>query len=536
MGHFFFPNCLNKSRRGFCGLNISENGHRYTDAEILLQPSDFDSLNIIHIAGTKGKGSTSAFISSILCQYAFQQSESNSSTLADVSQPRYPRKIGLFTSPHLRSVRERIQINNEPVSEQLFARYFFEVWDRLETSASKLGPPSFTIPATPPTESAPPAPPDAKPVYFRYLTLMAFHAYISEGVDTAIIECGIGGEYDSTNILVAPVVSAVTSLGIDHTAMLGNTIEDIAWHKAGVFKSAGRARTAYTVDSQPSAALKVLEQRAQDKGLELCAVPRHKDIENGDAALGLAADFQKINASLAVAVAAAHLRTLGITNGIPDAETSWRPLPAEFRKGLEDVQWGGRCEVRRQGNVIWHLDGGHTMESIKLAAEWFAGCIDAQSAKRQTRILLFNQQTRDAAALAGALHAALDDVLPRAATADAGGAGNSKAPLFDHALFSTNITFAADGSNASKPAYYKPDLVSINTSTSDVEKLTVQKGLAEKWSALDAGCNVAVMGTIEQAVGAVRGRARAEEDGELVVLVTGSLHLVGGVLEVLESR
>ena len=70
---------------------------------------------------------------------------------------------------------------------------------------------------------------------------MALHAYLAEGVDSAVIECGIGGEFDTTNILSKPKVAAVTSLGIDHTIMLGSTLPEIAWHKAGIFKEGRRA-------------------------------------------------------------------------------------------------------------------------------------------------------------------------------------------------------------------------------------------------------------------------------------------------------
>src|SRR3954447_7166203 len=89
------------------------------------QPSDFDRIKPIHVAGTKGKGSTSAFISSILAQYLPSPEQTN---------PKL-NKIGLYTSPHLRFVRERIQINNEPISEEKFAKYFFEVWERLEAAS-----------------------------------------------------------------------------------------------------------------------------------------------------------------------------------------------------------------------------------------------------------------------------------------------------------------------------------------------------------------------------------------------------------------
>lgn len=389
-----------------------------------------------------------------------------------------------------------------------------------------------------------------KPVYFRYLTLMAFHAYLQEGVDTAVIECGIGGEYDSTNVLEQPSVAAVTSLGIDHTLVLGSTIEEIAWHKAGVFKPNSKTKQVFTVDSQPPAAMTVLQQRAEAAGLELCIVPRHPDIDSGAIELGLAADFQKTNASVAVAVAAAHLRALGMQD-IPDPLTK-APLPAKFVRGLQLVQWGGRCEVRREGNIIWHLDGGHTLESIRLAAQWFGSRIlqheqSQKPKKKQKRILLFNQQTRDAPALAKALHIALSQVLRPVVdnnnTTTSTTTSETHPPLFTHALFSTNITYSSPSeapsttTTAAPTGRYKADLMSINTSASDVSQLTVQKGLADVWKALDPATGVRVLGTVEEAVEAVRsvaGDGDAEE-GDVVVLVTGSLHLVGGVLEVLET-
>jgi folylpolyglutamate synthase len=106
-------------------------------------PTDLNRLNMIHITGTKGKGSTCAFVSSIL-QHLFPE-----------------KKIGLFTSPHLKAVNERIQVNSVPISEVTFARYFWEVWDRLEASAELEGLDKLN-----------------KPVYFRFLTLMTWHALL----------------------------------------------------------------------------------------------------------------------------------------------------------------------------------------------------------------------------------------------------------------------------------------------------------------------------------------------------------------------
>lgn len=371
---------------------------------------------------------------------------------------------------------------------------------------------------------------------------MALHAYLDLGVKPAIFECGIGGEYDSTNILVSPSVCAVTSLGIDHTAVLGQTVQEIAWHKAGIFKSAAKTKEVFTVDSQPTEALEVLRQRATEKGMTLVPITRHSSIESGKnrngkpLKLGLSADFQKTNASLAVAVAAAYLRSTGMTTSpsgapIPEPGDPDSDLPPEFAKGLETVQWGGRCEIRRQGRVQWCLDGGHTVESLKLAGQWFGDVVKARGAKKQKLVLLFNQQTRDAVGLARTLHTVLKESVP----SDSSGRSSRSQDqsLFDQALFSTNVTFApaADGAGGS----YKPDLMSMNTSGPDVEKLTVQRGLAEMWAELDQGCAVEVASTIEDAVRKVRAlEQELGEDGEVLVLVTGSLHLVGGCLEVLD--
>ena len=186
-------------------------------------------------------------------------------------------KIGLYTSPHLRFVRERIQINGQPLSEDQFAKYFFEVWDRLESAAITAG-----------REATDPF---SKPVYFRFLTLMAFHTYLNEQVNAAVIECGIGGAYDSTNIIETPIVTGITSLGIDHQGVLGDTIEEIAWHKSGIMKKGVKC---YTPSSQNPAAKEIMERVASEKGAELVYVDVHPEIRNGTVELGLDAEFQKM--------------------------------------------------------------------------------------------------------------------------------------------------------------------------------------------------------------------------------------------------
>jgi folylpolyglutamate synthase len=160
----------------------------------------------------------------------------------------FPKKIGLYTGPHLQCIRERIQIDDHPVPEDLFTRYFFEVWDRIMPEDIKLD-----------SRVA------KQPRYLQFLALLAFHTFIREEVDAAIFEVHHGGEYDATNVIQSPVVTGITSLGMDHVAQLGPTIETIAWHKAGIFKL-GAPAFSVTQELGPA---EVMRKRALDKGTTL---------------------------------------------------------------------------------------------------------------------------------------------------------------------------------------------------------------------------------------------------------------------------
>lgn len=370
---------------------------------------------------------------------------------------------------------------------------FWDIWDRLEAI------PQVSIPTHQEVRHV-----AGKPVYFHYLTLMALHCYMEEKVGTAVIECGIGGEYDTTNILSKPLTTGVTSLGIDHEALLGRTIESIAWHKAGIFK---QMVPAFTVP-QPMAAMKVLKERAKERRTKLYVIPEHQYLHN--VKLGLKGDFQRINASLAIAISATHLSRLGYS-GMPDPLDSASDLPSEFIVGLESARLGGRCDERadsRLSNLTWYIDGGHTLDSIEMAVRWFASTIPENTPK----ILIFNQQTRNAAALVHHLHQTLVTML-------------GKNQPFEHAIFCTNTTYKSSG--------YKPDLVSINTNEEDVGSLRVQRELAHVYHQIEPRSEIHVLSTIEESVNKARELAGSRSTG---VLVTGSLHLVGGLIEILESE
>jgi folylpolyglutamate synthase len=253
-------------------------------------------------------------------------------------------KIGLFTSPHLVSVRERIRINSNPISAPLFAKYFFEIWDLLESSAHTLS-----------------LDPAVKPVYFRYLTLMSFHVFLKEGVDAAIYEVGVGGEYDSTNIIEQPAATGISTLGIDHVFALGDTVDKIAWHKAGILKTGSPA---FTTEQIPEA-MEVINSRACEKEVDVKVVqinPALKDVK-----IQPDADFQRKNASLAIALTETLLKQVDPFYSLPK-----NTLPKEFVSGLEQVLWRGRFEIKIDGNVRWYLDGAHTADSLIVAVKWFA--------------------------------------------------------------------------------------------------------------------------------------------------------------------
>lgn len=409
---------------------------------------------------------------------------------------------------------------------------------------------------------ADPKKPVTKPVYFRFLTLMAYHTYLAEGVDCAIIECGIGGAYDSTNIMPAPAVTGITSLGIDHVGVLGSTIEEIAWHKAGIMKPPASPRgtrlKCFTTSSQPPAAKEVLSRIAAEKSTDLIYVDVNTAIASGALPIALNASFQYPNASIALAITESFLSSRGTDLSTPESK-------ACIRKGLASVSWPGRCDTRidtTNPHITWHIDGGHTLESIQAAAVWFAEQLQPQHTLPQSQLsptdnpkkgrrktfLIFNQQTRDAPSLATALCNTLATTVLNTPTSHGSESAN-QLPLFDTVIFTTNTTYTNTGFSA--------DLTSSNTDSAAVAGLTVQKQLAEVWAQLDPGAQVHVTRTIEEAVGLVRSgsstselrsetndaRERSEgiagnEDEVMqgMVLVTGSLHLVGGVLEVLEGQ
>lgn len=456
------------------------------------ETSDFAKrkLQCVHVAGTKGKGSVCAMVENMFMQYRLEEH------IWKHGPEHKFGKVGLYTSPHLVTVRERIRIDGSPISESLFTHYFFELWDRFSNAAASSSPPH------PNPQSS-----ETKPGYFRFLTLLAFHTFMEEGVKNAVIECGIGGEYDSTNILPSKsvLVTAITRLGIDHTGMLGETIEEIAWHKAGIMK---RDVPAFTVP-QAAEAQAVLVQRAREKGVELEVVARRPDVENGSIELGLSGDFQKDNASLAIAVAGSFLRSLGISAPREPHKETAEQIPKNFLEGLKTVKLQGRCEVRDEGRIRWLIDGAHTEDSIKETARWYSSqlreAMDSSKPPTAT-MLIFNQQDRDVSTLIVALFGKLRAYVSPNTTF------KFLPSVFRYAAFCTNTAFKSEVGK-------------------DVD-LSQQERAAAIYKKADGNSLYMCYGSVEEAVELAR--KVSEGDERLLVLVTGSLHLVGGLIRVLD--
>lgn len=374
-------------------------------------PQDLARLRCIHVAGTKGKGSVCAFLTSILTRLGSVEGTTNG-----------PGRIGTYMSPHVVTVRERILLDGSPITQELFAKYVFEVWERLTASARALGGAEpaggFEGPAT-------------KPFYFRFLTLLAFHVFLREGIRSAVVECGIGGEYDATNVLPAEAVTAavVGRLGLDHVAMLGDTVEKIAWHKAGVFKP-GVAALAVRGGGLSDGVERVIRERASEKGAELEWVEQEDiDAWEGVPGAALRGGFQKYNMALAVAAARRHMRFLGRPDDDDGSLSRLADLSPSIVDALKTTRLRGRWETVDEEDVEWLVDGAHTSDSLSSVAELFMS--NPAHSRRELRLLLFNQQERDVKPLIDAIR-----------TGASRGGGR-----FNYALFVRNDREAPEGTD-----------------------------------------------------------------------------------------
>jgi len=277
---------------------------------------------IIHVAGTKGKGSVCA-----LCASALQAAG---------------YKAGLYTSPHLLDYCERIQVNGDPISHEQMV----ELVEEIKPAVAKI--PKLTT--------------------FEITTALGFLAFARQGCNAAVIEVGLGGRLDATNI-VTPKVSVITSLSYDHMAVLGDTLAKIAGEKAGIIKQGVPVVSAPQADE----ALEVLERVAKLEGCEFILVGKDVKFEMLESSLDgqeLAVSFQRLAVSNQPSAVSLKIPLLG-SHQVENAATAYAALKVSkipisdeaIQKGFSQVRWRARFEVvRRAPPVIF--DSAHNQDSF----------------------------------------------------------------------------------------------------------------------------------------------------------------------------
>jgi len=262
----------------------------------------------IHIAGTNGKGSTTALVTSILSAAGY--------------------RVGMYTSPHLVDFRERVLVNGAQIEK----RFIIDFVERHRGAASRRG-----------------------LTFFEVMTALAFDYFRRQKVDIAVIEVGLGGRLDATNV-ITPVVCAVTEISFDHMNVLGHTLTAIAREKAGIIKRG----VPVVIASQRLSARRTLRLVAKRRGAPICALPDRSSTTSVAPHSSLSGAHQYDNLRVALGVIA-ELRAQG-----------WRISDSAVRNGIRRTRWRGRFEILRARNgatVI--LDVAHNQSGLGALARAF---------------------------------------------------------------------------------------------------------------------------------------------------------------------
>lgn len=284
---------------------------------------------VIHVAGTKGKGSTCVFISRLLSYHGY--------------------KVGLFLSPHLQCFRERISINGNFISAKEFGRYIWEIKNiyEKEDKFKEIG----------------------EPTLFEILTAISLHYFHKNNVDFVVLETGLGGRLDATNVVANPLTSVITPIGLDHMDILGDTIEKISFEKAGIIKR----RRPVILSEQEERALKVIIDKGRECNSKIYMAGRdfstriikmdrggtiftYKSNKNffENLKIKLLGEYQVMNSSLAI-------KTLEVLEDLGLIEIK----ESKIRKALEDAFIPGRGEIINEGGRVYILDGAHNEISMR---------------------------------------------------------------------------------------------------------------------------------------------------------------------------
>lgn len=285
-----------------------------------------------------------------------------------------------------------------------------------------------------------------------------------------------------------PVVTCVTTLGLDHVQQLGSSLESIAWHKAGIFKPGARAIAAPAV---PEAAT-MLRNRAAEKGERLEIVADDPDLPEG--AMVLKPDVLRTNCSVAVSAARAFIQETSKVR-----EKGSELSDEDIIEGIKQWSWPGRFQIEREGENTWYLDGAHNDISLTKAAEWFIE--NTASSHKSKRILIFAQITkvREGGPVVECLAKALKGIVK-------------------HVIFTT---------------YRKTESSPLGRTEQEFDIPHLQDVYVETWKKIQPDVEIMIEATIE---GALESARRIGAGREMQTLITGSQHLVGPALSCIQQR
>ena len=278
-------------------------------------------MKVIHVAGTNGKGSVCAFLSSMLTEGG--------------------KRTGLFTSPHLVKINERFQINNEPVSDEIF----LDAYERVMKLVEEMQKDGFYHPA-----------------YFELLFAIGMVIFEEAQVEYLILETGLGGRLDATNIVEKPVVTVITSISLDHTEILGDTIEEIAGEKAGIIKQG----IPIVYDGREKRAEKVILQKAEEQNAK--AVPLYEEKLSIQGSTDHSVDylfdesFYQGHVITVPYLAPYQVRNSALALLAMEEIDPQHEISLETRlQAIRDTRWQGRMETVLPGVIV---DGAHNEDGV----------------------------------------------------------------------------------------------------------------------------------------------------------------------------
>lgn len=290
------------------------------------------NIKCVHVAGTNGKGSTSTAISNVLIEAGYN--------------------VGLYTSPYVTDFLERVQYNGKPIDKALFAECVEIIKPEIEKMSAE----------------------GAQITEFEALTATAFLCFSKLRVDVLVLEVGLGGRLDATNVIDTPLVNVITSLSLDHTGVLGDTIEKIAFEKCGTIKSGGTLVSAY---NQPENAMQVIKDVCKERNNTLI-VPEQSEIEVTEQSIfGMRFNYKK--QAYRTALSGVH-QVQNMTTVIEAVNVlknkGYTITEQNIKDGIKKTILPARVEVISKKPLVI-LDGGHNEDGARAFYNAVKDCFDS---------------------------------------------------------------------------------------------------------------------------------------------------------------